>query len=524
MADTYANYSTIPTPSQSAAVANLASGNIGTVTSGTIGGQDIAQMPTTPLIAPPAAPVAAVDPTAGNLTGLLWYVVTFVASNGAETSIGAVAVASPSSQRVALSVIPISPSARVVARKIYRTNMAARDAPLYQLVATLADNTTTIYSDNIANGALGAGPPIVNGTGAIQYSGTVLCGAASDAVTTYGQNAGLGSTNPIGTYIGDLAGHNDIGYSSCFVGEGAGDSNVGIYCEGFGIAAGQANLGQHVTSLGSNSGHWNSGAYCLFAGHSAGSGRSNADRHLGNCNTIMGHDTCPDKTGGGYNVFVGSGGVTGEGTFLHGTQKGIDSSVILGACLNAGVNNSGATQLTNIIAINGIATGSNQTVIGNANTLTTSIFGRIVSLVVGTANGVGAALATTPIYAGTSALSSIGSRISNSACTLDCTASLDGTAYVGTDNNTTLSLMTNEYPRVTILSGGNNLFKVGVGVTAPSAVLHLRASTTTAGTGSLKFAPGVLLTTPEAGVIEYDGTHLYFTDSSAARHTLSVVA
>lgn len=42
--------------------------------------------------------------------------------------------------------------------------------------------------------------------------------------------------------------------------------------------------------------------------------------------------------------------------------------------------------------------------------------------------------------------------------------------------------------------------------------LHLRAGTTTV--APLKLAPGVLLTTPEDGAFEYDGTHLYFTIGS----------
>ncbi len=49
---------------------------------------------------------------------------------------------------------------------------------------------------------------------------------------------------------------------------------------------------------------------------------------------------------------------------------------------------------------------------------------------------------------------------------------------------------------------------VGIGVTTPLAVLHLRAGTATASTSPLKFTSGTKLTTAEAGVHEYNGNHL----------------
>src|SRR5438128_1958596 len=62
---------------------------------------------------------------------------------------------------------------------------------------------------------------------------------------------------------------------------------------------------------------------------------------------------------------------------------------------------------------------------------------------------------------------------------------------------------------------------VGIGTTTPTADLHLKAGTATAGTAPLKFTSGTNLTTPEAGAVEYDGTSLYFTDGSANRHALA---
>ncbi len=59
---------------------------------------------------------------------------------------------------VPLSAIPLGPPA-TTSRKLYRT---AAGGSQMKLLATLADNTTTIYSDIIADGSLGADIPVVN--------------------------------------------------------------------------------------------------------------------------------------------------------------------------------------------------------------------------------------------------------------------------------------------------------------------------------------------------------------------------
>lgn len=63
----------------------------------------------------------------------------------------------------------------------------------------------------------------------------------------------------------------------------------------------------------------------------------------------------------------------------------------------------------------------------------------------------------------------------------------------------------------------NTTGHVGIGVTAPTAVLHLKAGTATANTAPIKLTSGVNLTTPEDGALEYDGTDLWFTVGSARR-------
>ena len=53
--------------------------------------------------------------------------------------------------------------------------------------------------------------------------------------------------------------------------------------------------------------------------------------------------------------------------------------------------------------------------------------------------------------------------------------------------------------------------KIGIGVVSPTARLHLAASSGASGTAPLKLSAGTNLSTTEAGTIEYNGTHLYFT-------------
>jgi len=116
---------------------------------------------------PTAAPTVALlgSPAAGNVDdGAHRYRVTFVTSDG-ETDGGpissVVTVADKTvNGQVSLTAIPTG-SNLVTARKLYRTTAGGSD---YLLLATISNNTTTTYTDNIADASLGAGIPVANGT------------------------------------------------------------------------------------------------------------------------------------------------------------------------------------------------------------------------------------------------------------------------------------------------------------------------------------------------------------------------
>jgi len=116
-------------------------------------------------VAPTAPTAALAGDGAGNVDdGVHRYRVTFVTADG-ETEGGtisdALTVADKTSDgKISLTAIPLGGSA-VTSRKVYRTEADASD---YKLLTTIADNTTTTYTDNIADASLGVACPTTNTT------------------------------------------------------------------------------------------------------------------------------------------------------------------------------------------------------------------------------------------------------------------------------------------------------------------------------------------------------------------------
>lgn len=102
---------------------------------------------------------------AGNVTaGAHRYRATFTTADG-ETEGGVasavVTVADAAvNGKVALTAIPLG-GTLVTGRKLWRTKAGG---DIYYLLTTIADNTTTTYTDNTADAALGAGAPTTNTT------------------------------------------------------------------------------------------------------------------------------------------------------------------------------------------------------------------------------------------------------------------------------------------------------------------------------------------------------------------------
>ena len=115
----------------------------------------------------PSACTAALAGTgAGNLSnGDYTYKITFITATG-ESELGSVSntvtvVDNGVDGQISLTNIPTG-NAYVTNRNIYRTEAGGST---YKLVGSVEDNTTTIYTDNVADGSLGSEGPSINTTG-----------------------------------------------------------------------------------------------------------------------------------------------------------------------------------------------------------------------------------------------------------------------------------------------------------------------------------------------------------------------
>lgn len=94
----------------------------------------------------------------------------------------------------------------------------------------------------------------------------------------------------------------------------------------------------------------------------------------------------------------------------------------------------------------------------------------------------------------------------------------DGKVFIGGKSSNDFELWAWWNAKMKILTNGN----VGIGTLTPTATLHLKAGTATAGTAPVKLTSWINLTTPEDGAFEFDGTNLYFT-VGGIRKTVTLV-
>lgn len=89
------------------------------------------------------------------------------------------------------------------------------------------------------------------------------------------------------------------------------------------------------------------------------------------------------------------------------------------------------------------------------------------------------------------------------------------TNFVGTSDAKDLVIKTNSTEQLRVVSGGN----IGIGLTAPTAYLHIKAGTAAAETAPLKLTDGPLTATAEPGAIEYKG-HTFYASTSLVRRSI----
>jgi hypothetical protein len=191
--------------------------------------------------------------------GATYKLVTTIADNTTTTYTDTLADASlgatvPSTNTAAmnqvnLSGIPLG-SATVTGRKLYRT---AAGAAQLKLLATLADNTTTTYSDTIADASLGANAPSSDTSGLTQPNGQINAGSTTLLVAGPGAFAAAGGWAIIGN------GQQVVRYTGV-----AGTSLTGVPASGAGAIVASISYNSTITAAPTLTGIPASGAGAIL--------------------------------------------------------------------------------------------------------------------------------------------------------------------------------------------------------------------------------------------------------------------
>jgi hypothetical protein len=272
---------------------------------------------------PTTAPSGTAVSGSGLEIGDYKYRISYVNDSG-ETELSTVASATitttAGNQQIDLTSIPISPTPTVIARKIHRTKVGGS---LYYYVATINDNTTTIYSDTTPDASLTIRTdPQGNSTaGTIKLDGSNAL-VVNTVNTILGYDAGsnllpsarynffggsfAGRDNEVGnnnTYLGIFSGRDATGSSNTYVGFSCGvQCTVGSGNTGFGESTFfSANVGSLNTSMGRRNLYFataanNNSTFGYYSGRLITTGDGNS---------LFGYQTGDNLTTGSYNIIIG---------------------------------------------------------------------------------------------------------------------------------------------------------------------------------------------------------------------------
>ena len=304
----------------------------------------------TPVVAPIAGMTATPVAGSGLNIGQYYYAITYYNSLG-ETSAyyGISAVTTAGNQQVNLASIPISTNTTVIGRKIYRGKVG--EGTVYGgLIATIANNTATTYSDTIPDSSVPGGIILdraIYGKPNLSANyisvNSVRSLVVDTNLTAVGYGAGTSVTNaPQSTFVGAGAGVNvTSGAGNTLVGKNAGSS----------ITTGSQN-----SILGDTSGNGiTTGSYNIGLGPNVlNSGVA------GSFNIAMGYYTM-NKGTGSYNILLGgynwsSGTPTASYcTFIGGSLTNISSATNYQVNINDLITGiSSGTKYVNILGSLGI--------------------------------------------------------------------------------------------------------------------------------------------------------------------------
>jgi hypothetical protein len=125
----------------------------------------------------PGTVATSITPTTGGsmAVGTYFYILNYATAAGETlwTSVTQSVVVTAGNSAVAFSGIPTSSDGRVTQRKLYRTVVNPSSASIpgdYKLVTTINDNSTTTFTDTVADASLGNTAPSANTSGTGQVS------------------------------------------------------------------------------------------------------------------------------------------------------------------------------------------------------------------------------------------------------------------------------------------------------------------------------------------------------------------
>ena len=328
------------------------------------------------------APIINVINTSGNVdAGTHAYYTSFVTASG-ETQLKGISgnyVTTDASHGQVGITIPVSADNRVTARKIYRSIANSAYYSNVKLVTTISDNTTTNYTDNIADSGLTGTNYFWKDNTTSKYmtvNGTQAMLLSSNN-TTLGINAGLGilanATSSNNTFIGVGAGQG-VTTGSNSVGIGAGALGGSALASDDNVAVG-VYAGQSVTSGGGNIilGR-NSMARTTTGSHNLGFGSKAFYSNVsGSYNMVFGANALHESTNGTSNLAIGynAGRYIADGSTGNTSP---DYSLYLGRDTRALADN-GQNEI--VIGYAAIGNGSNSVTIGSTAVTKTILQGNV---------------------------------------------------------------------------------------------------------------------------------------------------
>ena len=244
------------------------------------------------------------------------------------------------------------------------------------------------------------------------------------------------------------------------------------------------------------------------------------DNVSGRNNIGLGADVLQRNIDGSNNVAIGLGNLSGS------LATSIEGNVAVGyACMpSCGTNYNVGLGFE---ASNKLTTGTEQIAIGTKALRENKTGSRNIVIGHNSLKSVAADAPLRNVIIGTNACTSAGNIQYNTIVGNNAAASLTtGDFNIILGYNVDTYSATDDYQ----LNIGNlihgrmqaSVRRVGIDVTSPLARLHLPAGKSTTFGAPLRFDSGVLMSTPEAGAFETDGTDLYFTNDALVRKKITL--